>query len=134
MKVPREVRRYWRPSVDGADPRDIFEIEAIGPLVVLATWPRLMQGRRWIHFIDNAGAQCAYVKGSSSVHSGDLIVGAAWSIIARRRLMPWFDRVDTSSNPVDGLSRGKMEGPWREVLKGLLPAELLAELRRWHWD
>ena len=133
LKVPREVRRYWRPSVDGVDPRDIFEIEAIGPLVVLATWPRLMQGRRWIHFIDNAGAQCAYVKGSSSVHSGDLIVGSAWSIIARRRLMPWFDRVDTSSNPVDGLSRGRLEGPWREVLRGLLPAELLGELRRWHW-
>ena len=133
LKVPREIRTYWRSSDADSVRHDIFEVEAIGPLVVLATWPRLMQGRRWIHFIDNSAAQAAYVKGSSSVHSGDLIVGAAWNLIARRKLLPWFDRVDTASNPMDGLSRGRMEGPWLKVEDRLVPAELLRELRQWHW-
>ena len=117
-----------------AEMHDIFEIEAVGPLIVLATWPRLLQGRRWIHFIDNAACQAAFVRGSSSVSSGDVIIGLAWQLIARRRLLPWFDRVDTASNPVDGLSRGKRDGAWREVQHGVLPADCLRDLRRMHWD
>ena len=60
---------------------------------------------------------------------GDFIVGYAWEIVARRRLIPWFDRVDTKSNPVDGLSRGRMEGPWDNVVKGKFPEGLLQALR-----
>ena len=37
--------------------QDIHEIEAMGRLVVLATWPGLLAGSLWIHFIDNAAAQ-----------------------------------------------------------------------------
>ena len=129
VKVPREVRMYWSACASSAPANDIYEIEAIGPLVVLATWPRLLQGCLWIHFLDNAAAQAAYVKGSSSVHSGDLLVGWAWEIVARRRLFPWFDRVDTKSNPVDGLSRGRMEGPWDAVATGRFPEGLLQALR-----
>ena len=129
VQLPREVRMYWSACSSLAPANDIYEIEAIGPLVVLATWPRLLQGCLWIHFLDNSAAQAAYVKGSSSVHSGDLLVGKAWELVARRRLLPWFDRVDTKSNPVDGLSRGRMEGPWLRVDTGKLPRGLLHELR-----
>ena len=101
--------------------------------MVLATWPRLLQNRLWIHFLDNSAAQAAYVKGSSTVLSGDLIVGHAWEAIARRRLLPWFDRVDSGSNPVDGLSRGRSGGPWQCVVPGILPAALLRDLRSWQF-
>ena len=47
-----------------------------GPLVSLATWPNALRDALWLHFIDNASAECALVKGSASVHSGDVIVGA----------------------------------------------------------
>ena len=130
LKIPREIRRYWQQAEED---RDIFEVEAVGPLMVLATWPRLMQGRLWMHYIDNAAAQAAFVRGSSSVQSGDLIIGTAWQLVARHRLLPWFDRVDTASNPVDGLSRGRDEGPWTNVEVGRLPGELLSQLRRAHW-
>ena len=45
-----------------------------------------------------------------------------------------FDRVESSANPIDGVSRGKMEGPWGEVImanvpKGLSPV-LSEELSR----
>ena len=129
VRVPREVRLYWSASASSPLANDIYEIEAIGPLVVLATWPRLLQGCLWIHFLDNAAAQAAYVKGSSSVHSGDMLVGKAWETVARRRLFPWFDRVDTKSNPVDGLSRGRVEGPWDNVEVGKFPGGLIRALR-----
>ena len=120
---------YWSACSSLAPANDIYEIEAIGPLVVLATWPHLLQGCLWVHFLVNSAAQAAYVKGSSSVHSGDLLVGKAWEMVARRRLFPWFVRVDTKSNPVDGLSRGRMESPWLRVDTGKLPSGLLQQLQ-----
>ena len=36
----------------------------------------------------------------------------------------YFDRVESKANPVDGLSRGMAEGPWRQVLKARLPEKL----------
>ena len=37
------------------------------------------------------------------------------------------DRVESSANPVDSLSRSKAKGPWRQVIRAKLPANL-AEL------
>ena len=127
------MRLYWSAQHSITCRNDIFEIEALGPLIILATWPRLMRECLWLHFIDNSAAQAALVKGSSSVLSGDLIVGHTWEIIAKRRMIPWFDRVDSSSNPVDGLSRGEKLGPWLEVLPGRLPAGFLRALRQRHF-
>ena len=43
---------------------------------------------------------------------------------------PWFDRVDTKSNPVDGLSRGDFNGNW-DIVPLLFPgAEVSAAYRR----
>ena len=61
---------------------DIFEIEAIGPAIILHQWGRSMRNCLWLHFIDNAGAQAVLCKGSSSVHEGDLITGFVWEEIA----------------------------------------------------
>ena len=43
---------------------------------------------------------------------------------------PWFDRVDTKSNPVDGLSRGDLSGNWDLVPLDFPGAELSAAYRR----
>ena len=132
LKVPRELRLLW--AQQRARCTDIFQIEAIGPLVVLATWPELVLDCLWIHFIDNAAALSALVNGSSSVASGDLIVGLAWEVIASRCIYPWFDRVDSKSNPVDGLSRGNWQGPWSAVTPAILPGRLLRQLRASHFQ
>ena len=75
-------------------------------------FPGVVLGSPWLHFVDNAAALSTLVSGSSSVESGDLISGLTWSLVAGLRCLPWFDRVDTHSNPVDGLSRGKLKGTW----------------------
>jgi len=116
IAVPKRIRELWaRQRQRTLGYFDIQEIEAIGPLLILHNWGYLLRDALWVHYIDNAGALAALVKGSSSVTQTDLIVGDTWSRIASLSILPWFDRVDTKSNPVDGLSRGKMNGPWRLV-------------------
>ena len=78
-------------------------------------FPNLLKGCLWIHFIDNVGAQHSLVRGSASILSGDLAVGAIWRRIAALDIYPYFDRVASASNPLDGLSRRVFEGPWRAV-------------------
>ena len=119
MVVHREIRRLWESQLLERTPleqlNDIFAIECVGPLAILATWGEMLVQELWLHFIDNAAAQQALVKGSSSTWAGDYISGETWSAIAVRRAMPWFDRVASKSNPIDGVSRGRMDGPWRSV-------------------
>ena len=109
LQVPDELRQHWRSQRARNDKYgygDIMEVEAIGPLVLLDCYPRCFRGALWIHFVDNSGALSCLVSGSASVHQTDCIVGETWSRIAALGVMPWFDRVDTHSNPSDGLSRG----------------------------
>ena len=109
--------------------RDIFAIEAVGPLLVLHNWGYRIRNYLWIHFIDNEGALAALAKGSSSVLSGEVIVGCTHELAARYGVIGWFDRVDAHSNPVDKLSRGKLQGPW-QLVRIRFPPELLAQLSR----
>ena len=131
LQVPPEIRTLWsRQRGRGMLYNDIFEIEAIGPALILFQWGRRMKNCMWLHFIDIEGAQAALVKGSSSVHEGDIITGFTWEEIARREVFAWFDRVASASNPVDKLSRGELAGPWRNVRQLKFPPKLLNQLQR----
>ena len=113
MEVPPAVRQIWAEQRGRASEYfDIQEIEAVGPLFALLTWPEILRHSLWFHYIDNAGALSALVRGSSSVMETDRIVGFTWSLVSELQCWPWFDRVDAKSNPVDGLSRGGLSGPW----------------------
>ena len=56
--------------------RIIYEVEALGPLLLLGTFGNVLRNALWTHYIDHEGAQASLVCGSSSVHSGDFIAGA----------------------------------------------------------
>ena len=83
-----------------------------------------MKDALWLHFIDNEAAQHALVRGSSSVQSGDVVVGETWKRIQALGAYFYVDRVESEANPVDGLSRGRREGPWKQVVKARLPSNL----------
>ena len=51
-------------------------------------------------------------------------MGETWRKIAELDVIPYFDRVASESNPVDGLSRGRWGGPWKQVLTAKLPVNL----------
>jgi hypothetical protein len=113
--VPPEVRELWllqhmhavKQAEDNPDLdfNDIIEIEGVGPLLILANWGHILRRSLWIHYIDNSSALGSLVKGSSTVTQQDVIVGQTWEYISELDVLPWFDRVDSKSNPVDGLSR-----------------------------
>ena len=126
--VPEEIRSMWGRMAAKEDYKDIFLVEAVGPLLVLETFPKLVTDALWIHFIDNSGAESSLVSGSSSINAGDHIVGMTWDRISKRRLWPFFDRVESEANPVDKLSRGKTAGPWRRVVAAKFPVEELMRL------
>ena len=112
-RVPGEVRMLWDGQKKLGCFNGIFEIEAVGPLVLLENFPDLFQGSLWLHFLDNAAALSNLINGSSFVTQGDILIGATWSQVQSLQVFPWFDRVDSKSNPVDGLSRGQLDGPWK---------------------
>ena len=132
-KVPREVRLSWKQALDIAPTStDIFEIEAIGPLMVLHLWGDVLRGRLWVHYIDNEGAQAILVKGASSVRSGQVISGYFWEQVASMGIFVWLDRVASASNPVDGLSRGDFSG-FKHVQRMTVPQGLIHRLRQCMW-
>jgi hypothetical protein len=45
------------------------------------------------------------------------VVGATWWKIQKLDVYAYFDRVESEANPVNGLSRGRMDGPWTQVIK-----------------
>ena len=102
---------------------DTFEIEAVGPLVLLENFPDQFRGSVWLHFLDNAAAL------SNFRHPRNILIGATWSQIQRLQGFPWSDRVDSKSNPVDGFSRGRLDGPWK-VDSLAFPGSLLRALRQ----
>ena len=116
MEVPERVRRHWSGYVDETGTyNDIFLVEALGALVLLVTFPKVIKDALWLHYSDNSAAEASLIRGSSSLEHGDVVVGLTWSMIQSSRLWAYFDRVESKSNPVDGLSRGDFSGPWENV-------------------
>ena len=105
MTIPESFRNLWKQielKMQKAESyEDIFQLEAIGPLLALHNWPDALHSCCWIHWIDNAGAQASLISGSSSIYSGDLIACKTWHLISERRIYPWFERVASKSNPVN---------------------------------
>ena len=94
IAVPGEVREVWSRAATAGDHYDIFEIEAIGPALILHNFERyLVEDALWLHFIDNDAALATLVKGSSSVLSGEVITAFTHSRVAKLGLWSWFDRV-----------------------------------------
>ena len=127
MIVPDAVRALWSRTESAGDVYDIYELEAIGPALVLHNFGFLLGDCAWFHFIDNACALSTLIKGSSSVLSADAIASYTSEGIAHKNLWTWFDRVDSKSNPVDGLSRGDATGDW-ELRDIVFPPDLLENL------
>ena len=128
--VPECLRDWWKSVVCKRNYKDIYLVEAVGPLLLLTTFPRLMRNSLWVHYVDNESAEVAMFKGSSTLDTADHIVGLTWERCAKQGLIPYFDRVESKANPVDKLPRGDASGPWRSVVPALFPLKELCDLAR----
>ena len=126
--VPTEIRAMWASMAGNPVYRDIYAVEAVGPLLLLIAFPKVFRNALWLHFIDNTSAESSLISGSSRLDLADHIVGLTWHLCAQRGLAPFFDRVESKANPVDKLSRGQAEGPWREVVMAKFPVGELQAL------
>ena len=78
-RVPDLIRRHWSRRAGTGAYHGIFHIEAIGPSILLHNYPAILRGSAWVHYIDNTASQHALLRGSSSIMSGDHVVGATWA-------------------------------------------------------
>ena len=85
LRVPEEVRKYRTIKKNLGRFSDIFEIEAIGPLISLENFLDLFRDSLWLHFLDKAAALSNLVNGSSSVIQGDILMGS--SLVQTRLIM-----------------------------------------------
>jgi len=121
--VPEMWLKRWSRG-DGCGNR-IMEIEAVGPLLAVSTWPSLFRDVLWLHFIDNESAKFSLIKGSSLAMGTNEIVHATWDECRKRRIYPWWERVSSSDNPVDKASRRDLRdlyGQDWQVVEPTLPS------------
>ena len=87
LRFRRCVLDLWSRSRLAGEDCDIYEIEAVGPALVLDSWDHLIpEGSLWIHLIDNEVALSTLIKGSPSVISGACIVSVTYLHVAERAL------------------------------------------------
>ena len=104
IDLPPSVLVAWSESTDIEPQRQINKIEAIVPAICLRTWPNLIRGSLWLHFIDNDGALACLISGCSKNSSLSAVVDCTWAQIPALGCWPWFERVPSECNIVDGLS------------------------------
>ena len=110
---------------------DIFEIEAVGPALILHNWLDYFPSNcLWLHWIENDSALATLVKGSSSVLSDEVITAFTHARIARAGMCSCFDRVASADNPFDKHSRGELKRDW-DLLPIEFPPVLLSDLSRY---
>lgn len=107
---------------------DTVLVEAIGPLLLLCIYPRILRGSPWAHYIDNTAAQHALCCGSRPISSGDHVVGATLDTAAALDCWPYFDSVHTKSNPIGGVSRRDFTAPWERVQEARFPVRLIKQI------
>ena len=94
IQLPMEVRSVWSRTAVSGNHYDSYEIEAVGPALILHNFGSLFEPNAlWVHYIDNANALATLVKGSSSVLSAQVITASTHSKIPEMNLWAWFDRV-----------------------------------------
>jgi len=102
LELPPEFRSRW----NRLGRQVINQIEAVAPIIAVHTWPDKFTGALLHAYIDNDSALAALVRGSSKqTATMGAIASHTWDTLASIGSWPWFERVDSASNPSDGISR-----------------------------
>ena len=111
-RIPGDLRTHENSKRKSNRYNDTFEVEAVRPLLVLTNFGKDLVVCLWLYCVDNPNELSSLIRGGSSVESGVYITGLTWSHIVGVGCMPCFDCVVSASNPTDGLSRERLQGPW----------------------
>ena len=105
--VPPEEIDLWIPRK-----QQIFPGEALCGLVVPLHLNSLLNNCDILWWGDNEAAIAALARGTSSQDDVHELVQATHLTLHRLSSRVWWEWIDTSSNPSDGLSRSGLTDPW----------------------
>lgn len=108
--VPPQVIQSWKPRN-----QQIFPGETLCGLLLPYIQPDLLEGRDLLWFVDNEAAVSALVRAASSEEDVHELAQLSRILLFRLRSRPWYEWVDSESNPSDGLSRLGLADPWSKA-------------------
>ena len=77
----------------------IYELECFSILIGLSVWMRLFRECQVIVFGDNEGSIHSMISGSSDNPCGCQLISSVHRLTDSEGIYPWFERVNTASNP-----------------------------------
>ncbi|OLP77008.1 hypothetical protein AK812_SmicGene42982 [Symbiodinium microadriaticum] len=107
VTLPDSWLRSWEDRAT-----QIFPAEAFCAVLTPFNLPDVFRNRDVLWFIDNEAAASACIRGSSGSRDVDSMVRLAHVMSAKSGTRIWYEWVNSTSNPADGLSRGGLSDPW----------------------
>ena len=83
----------------------IYELELLPVLVAIRAWAQLLLHTHVVFYLDNTAAHSALVRADGGTALAASIVREFVKYEKKLRLLPWFGRVPSISNPADSASR-----------------------------
>ena len=123
--MPRYVWEQWKqPSETTRKVRqkNILNIGVCAIYVTLRNAEHLLRVRRLLVYTDNQAAHAILSRGAASEKDTNHLCARIWEFLERMEVTPWFEWVETGSNPADGPSRlpfEKNEETRKKILDGL---------------
>ena len=108
----------------------IYELELFPVLVALRTWQHHLNNAQVVFYLDNDAARSALIRGNGSTLLSQVILSEFLKLERDTRILPWFSKVPTASNPADDASRLIFNVPW---LLGVPRPELILPARLSQW-
>ena len=90
----------------------ILAAEAVAVLTALVVAPELLSGREVVWFVDNEAALSSLIRGTSRAEDVGHIAACTQLAMIEHFCTPWYEWVDSASNPADGLSRDGVKDEW----------------------
>ena len=117
--------------LDSKSAQRINQCEAAAAFIALSTWAKQMVGCWVTVYIDNAAAEGSISKGYSKSLFLANIAAACWSLAEQFGFGLWVERVQSSLNPADALSRGDSSNI--KALGGKQVQARWAPVDQWGW-
>ena len=102
----------------------IYELELLPVLVAIRVWSQFLLRAHVVFYLDNNAAHSALVRadGATTVASG--LVSEFVRMEKLLKILPWFARVPSHSNPSDSASRLEFNVPWLKGSRFVAPTLL----------
>ena len=126
IELPESLREEFLEN----SKHPIYELEIFPVLLALRTWQQRLCNCQVVFYLDNDAARSGLIRADGSTRLAKAMIGQFVSLEKTLRILSWFARVPSASNPSDDASRLNFQTPW--LLGVPRPAIVLpAHLSQW---